>query len=278
VNRQPSTHYLDRSIDLAALAPVYDEVTLWGARFLIHLLERIELRRGIRALDVGCASGVPLIELANVHGPSSRFTGIDMWSGALQQARKKIALQGLPNADLVEADGHRLPFRDGVFDLIVSSLGINNFDDPDAVFRECARIAKPGARLVLTTNVRGHMRELYDVFRALLSERWPQYLDGLEENEAHRGTPAVLAARIEAAGFRVTRSELGNFTLRFLDGSALLRHSLVYWFLLGWRAVVEPADEREVFAALEERLNALNALGELRMTVPMLYVEATSSS
>ena len=164
-------NYLQRRIDLDDLAPLFDEVTLWGARFLIHLLDRIELRGGIRALDLGCASGVPLIELANVHGPSSRFTGIDMWSGALQQARKKIALQGLPNADLVEADGHKLPFRDGVFDLIVSSLGINNFDDPDAVFRECARVASPGARLVLTTNVRGHMRELYDVFRALLSGR-----------------------------------------------------------------------------------------------------------
>lgn len=263
--------YLARRIDLDDFAPVFDEVTLWGARFLILLLDRLALRGGIRALDVGCATGVPLIEMANVHGPSCRFTGIDVWSGALRRAQRKIAFQGLPNADLAEADGHKLPFRDQVFDLIVSSLGINNFDDPDAVFRECARVARPGARLVLATNVRGHMREFYDVFRALLSGRWPQYLGRLEENEAHRGTPEALAARIEAAGFRVTRSEIEHFTMRFLDGSALLRHWLVYWFLLGWRAVVEPAVEREVFAALEERLNAV---GELRMTVPMLYLEA----
>jgi arsenite methyltransferase len=268
-------NYLDRRIDLDDFAPIFDEVTLWGARYLILLLERLELRGGIRALDVGCATGIPLIELANVHGPSSRFTGIDLWSSALHRARKKIAYQGLTNADLVEGDGHKLPFRGRVFDLIVSNIGINNFDDPDAVFRECARVARPGARLVLTTNVRGHMAEFYDVFRALLAERWPQYLGRLEENEAHRGTPEGLAARIEAAGFRATRSEVETFTMRFLDGSALLRHWLVYWFLLGWRAVVEPAEEREVFAALEERLNAM---GELRMTVPMLYLEAISAS
>lgn len=274
MNREPST-YLTRKIDLDDLAPVFDEVTLWGARFLIHLLDRIELRPGIRALDLGCATGVPLIELANVHGPSSRFTGIDIWSGALRRAQKKIAFQGLGNVDLALADGHKLPFRDRVFDLLVSSLGINNFDDPDAVFRECARVSRPGARLVLTTNVRGHMREFYDVFRALLAERWPQHLDRLEENEAHRGTPESIAARLEAAGFRVTRSEVGTFTFRFLDGSTLLRHPLVYWFLLGWRAVVDSGEEQEVFAALEERLNGM---GELRMTVPMLYLELTVHS
>src|SRR5438034_6026250 len=100
-------NYLARRIDLDDLAPAFDEVTLWGARFLILLLDRMPLRGGIRALDVGCATGVPLIELANVHGPSCRFTGIDVWSGALHRAQKKIAFQGLPNADLVEPDGHK---------------------------------------------------------------------------------------------------------------------------------------------------------------------------
>lgn len=266
------TEYLQRSIDMDALAPMFDEATLWGARFAFLLLDELELRGGIRALDIGCATGLPLIELANVHGASARFTGVDIWSAALHRAQKRIAFQGLTNANLTEADGHKLPFRNRVFDLIVSNLGINNFDDPDAVFAECARVLRPGGRLVLTTNVRGHMRELYDVFRSVLPAK---YHERLEANEAHRGTIDSLKARIEAAGLRVARAVEREFQLRFLDGSAMLRHSLVHWFLMGWRAVVDKEDEERVFAELERRLNER---GPLAMTVPMAYVEATLSS
>ena len=46
-------------------------------------------------------------------------------------------------------------------------------------------------------------------------------------------------------------------------------------FLSGWRQVVEPHEERAVFTALEERLNATaRREGELSVTIPMLYVEA----
>lgn len=266
------TDYLRRRVDMDELAPVFDEASLWGARFAFLMLDELELRAGIRALDVGCATGLPLIELANMHGAKARFTGIDIWSSALHRAQWRIACQGLPNVTLAEADGHKLPFLARSFDLIVSNLGINNFDDPDAVFRECARVLHAGGRLVLTTNVRGHMREFYDVFRSVLPAR---YHERLEANEAHRGSVASLRARIEAAGFTIARVVEREFVLRFLDGSAMLRHSLVYWFLMGWRAVVDLEDEESVFAELEHRLNQQ---GPLAMTVPMVYVEATSAS
>jgi hypothetical protein len=43
----------------------------------------------------------------------------------------------------------------------------------------------------------------------------------------------------------------------------------------GWRAVVEPSDEEAVFLRLEQKLSELaEKQGELKMTVPMLYLEA----
>ena len=65
-----------------------------------------------------------------------------------------------------------------------------------------------------------------------------------------------------------------SFQIRFMDGSALLRHSLVKWFLDGWRQAVGADHEREVFNTLEVRLNAAAARdGCVEMTVPMLYLE-----
>jgi hypothetical protein len=67
-----------------------------------------------------------------------------------------------------------------------------------------------------------------------------------------------------------------QFVQRCADGSALLNHWLTReGFIEGWRSVVEPAAEDEVLALIEQRLNALAASeGELRMSVPMVHVEA----
>jgi uncharacterized ferritin-like protein (DUF455 family) len=66
-----------------------------------------------------------------------------------------------------------------------------------------------------------------------------------------------------------------RFQLRYVDGSALFHHLLTQvGFLDGWRQVVDAEDEERVFALLETRLNQVaQAHGELRLTVPMLYLE-----
>jgi ubiquinone/menaquinone biosynthesis C-methylase UbiE len=62
-----------------------------------------------------------------------------------------------------------MSFADGTFDLLVSNLGINNFDDPPAVLCECRRVARPGAKLALTTNLQGHMQQLYGLYAQVLA-------------------------------------------------------------------------------------------------------------
>jgi ubiquinone/menaquinone biosynthesis C-methylase UbiE len=272
------TDYLERprgSSDLPDAA-LFDELSLWSSRFGALLLEQLELRAGVRALDVGCGTGFPLYELACAHGASSRFVGIDTWREALERAAAKRVYCRAPGVSLLRADAGCMPFRDGSFDLIVSNLGINNFERLATVFAECARVAAPGARVAMTTNPKGHMREFYEVFRGLLEERnRPEELRRLAANEDHRLGREAIAESLGRAGFTVENVVERAFWLRYVDGSALLRHPLTrFGFLDGWRAAVEPADERTVFAALESRLNGLATRGGgLRMTVPMLYIE-----
>src|SRR5205823_11163994 len=159
------TRYLQQSynIDTPEMASVLDELSFWSSRFGALLFDHLQLRPDLNILDLGCGTGFPLFELAHAYGDSCRLTGIDIWKPALDRARSKLRIYDLPNVNIVAADGARMPFRDGRFELIVSNLGVNNFTDPPAVFSECFRVAKPRARIAFTTNIRGHMREFYEV-------------------------------------------------------------------------------------------------------------------
>lgn len=243
----------------------YDELSFWAARFGAFLFDHLEIRRNIRGLDVACGAGFPLIELADVHGSSSYFIGLDIWPEALERARRKMKILGITNAEVREGDAAAMPFDDASFDLITSNLGINNFADVPAALRELYRVAKPGARIALTTNLTGHMAELYDAFRAVA----PELRHAINAQEAHRGTKDSIVATIDDSGLRVTKAIESEFTIPFADGAALMRHRLVQFFKDGWRTVT---DNEDVFRRIEEKLSESGR--ELRMRIPMLYVEA----
>lgn len=273
-------HFLDHPAGWMPSRPaeIYDETSFWSARFGALLFDHLEIRRGIRGLDVGCGTGFPLIELAHLHGSSSHFTGIDIWVDALERARMKLELYGLSNVDIIETDVASMPFPDAQFDLVVCNIGINNFRDAGAALRECRRVAKTGARLVLTTNAQGHFAALYALLDAILHGFGLQPArDALRREEEHRHSKHALMNLFVENGFTVSRCLEQSFAMRFADGSALLRHSLVKWFLDGWRQAVGAANEGEVFDILEARLNAAAERdGCVQMTVPMLYLEGVA--
>ncbi|MBA2395585.1 MAG: class I SAM-dependent methyltransferase [Ktedonobacteraceae bacterium] len=253
---------------------VFDEVSLCAAGFGLFLFSHLELRSNLNILDLGCGTGFPLFELAQVHGASCQVTGVDVWKQGVEPARLKGAISQCSNVRILEADAAQLPFEDTIFDLIVSNLGVNNFSDPDAVFAECFRI-------VLTTNLMGHMSEFYAIFHQVLLElQISAFLERLQVHEARRGTKEALSGRLQTAGFRLSKMREGRFHLRYLDGSAFFDHWLTkVGFLDDWRQIVDPEEEVRVFALLEARLNQMaRASGELRLTVPMLYLEAEKST
>ncbi|MDQ3927606.1 MAG: methyltransferase domain-containing protein [Chloroflexota bacterium] len=265
------------SFQVENIAPVFDELTFWSSRFGALLFDNLQIRKNLDILDLGPATGFPLFELAGRYGASCRVTGIDIWKEALERARLKQRAYNIANAEIIDGDAAAMPFEDARFDLVVSNLGINNFDNPQAVLAECYRVLRRGGRLALTTNVKGHWREFYEVFREAITDTGnPQYLERLAANEEHRGTPQTVAGLLESAGFHVAGVVESSFQMRFADGTALFNHTLTQLgFLDGWRRVVDPAEEESIFGEVERRLNQIAGReGELRMTTPMLYIEA----
>ena len=63
----------------------YDELSFWSSRFGALLFDHLELRPNVIGLDIACGTGFPLFELAHAHGPSSHFTGLDVWPDAIRR-------------------------------------------------------------------------------------------------------------------------------------------------------------------------------------------------
>jgi arsenite methyltransferase len=251
------------------LIAAYDELPLWSAMFGLLLLDEVPLTSVRKALDVGCGTGFPLIELAERLGPAVEVHGVDIWTAGLQRCREKVEARATPNVHIHETSATSMPFANQAFDLILSNLGVNNFDDRDAAIRECRRVAQRGATIALTTNLQGHMSEFYDVFQSVLED--PDDLSRLEEHINHRATVPNVRALLEHNDFVVRRVVEREGAMRFANGAALFSHHFIkLGFLDAWKKVV-PGKEELIFRELLNRLT-----GEVRLTIPMAYVEGVA--
>jgi arsenite methyltransferase len=268
----------DSDLSSPQVTAAYDELPLWSAMFGLLLLDEVPLARVNVALDVGCGTGFPLIELAERLGSGTHVHGLDSWSAGLARAAEKIARRNTRNVSLHEGCATAMPFADGSFDLIVSNLGVNNFDDRAGSIRECRRVAKPGATVALTTNLQGHMKEFYAIFDEVLTEAGDsEARHRLQAHISHRATVVGVRELLENAGFAITLVVERTERMRFASGTALLNHHFIkLGFLDAWKNVV-PGREAEIFLRLQQRLDDVAALSsELRLTIPMAYVEGVA--
>lgn len=101
---------------------------------------------GRRILDAGCGSG-PLSAALRDRGAD--VTGIDASAGMLSLARRRLGDDAaLHVADLSDP----LPFADGAFDDVVSSLVLHYLEDWGPTLAEIRRVLKPGGRLIASVD------------------------------------------------------------------------------------------------------------------------------
>lgn len=92
-----------------------------------------------RCLDLACGTGINLRRLTDA---GWGVTGVDISDDQLRLARKRAP----GGAEIVKADATALPFADGSFDAVASSLLHTDVVDFGAVCREAARVLRPGGR------------------------------------------------------------------------------------------------------------------------------------
>ena len=157
------------------------------------------VRRGDVMLDAGCGSGRVFQYAFDDAQRPARIVGVDM----TEEPAGNRNIDDPARADLAA-----LPFRDGVFDIAISSHVAEHLVQPEAVFGELARVLRPGGRLLILTPNRWHY---VTISSALLPHRFHLAFNRSRGVDVHDIFPTVyrantagrLRALYEGAGFEL---------------------------------------------------------------------------
>lgn len=144
-----------------------------------------------RILDLGCGTGSLTLAIKRSI-PSADVVGVDGDPGVIARAAAKSRRQGIP-VDLRFAYAQSLPFDDGEFDVVVSSLVFHHLD-PDVkseALSEIHRVLRPGGRALIADW--GPPRSPFESIGFFAV----QLLDGFENTREHRATGLMPRLRSE---------------------------------------------------------------------------------
>lgn len=113
-------------------------------------LGHAKLQPGETVLDLGSGAGFDAFLAAREVGDAGRVLGVDMTDAMLARARENATRAGVTNVEFRQGLIEHLPVEDASVDVVISNCVINLVPDKAAVYREVARVLRPGGRLVVS--------------------------------------------------------------------------------------------------------------------------------
>jgi ubiquinone/menaquinone biosynthesis C-methylase UbiE len=171
-----------------------DQMHLRGRVAAEEFLDALDIHAGDKVLDVGCGLGGPSRMAAASY--RADVSGIDLTADFCDAARQLNALVGLERIRIEQGDALAMPFADDSFDVIFTLHVAMNIADKPALYREIARVLKPGGRFGLYDIVAGSGEPVH------LPVPWATLPD-----HSHLVPAEEVEAAVHAAGFVTERFE-----------------------------------------------------------------------
>lgn len=113
-------------------------------------VSHISATPGQVCVNLGSGRGADVLRLAELVGETGHAYGIDITDTMLDKAKRTAEKLGVKNASFLQADLARLPLADAQVDWVTSNCVLNHAPDKPAVWREIARVLKPGGQFVVS--------------------------------------------------------------------------------------------------------------------------------
>lgn len=136
-------------------------------------ISRVDLRPGMRFLDVAAGSGALSIPAAR---RGARVVSVDLSPEMLSMLNKRAGIENLKLETMV-MNGHELKFEDNTFDISGSQFGVMLFPDMPRALREMVRVTKSGGRVLM--NVFGNIEkvEFFNFFVRAIKSAVPTFVE-----------------------------------------------------------------------------------------------------
>jgi ubiquinone/menaquinone biosynthesis C-methylase UbiE len=136
---------LKRRMKLAWMAGDFGQIARLNERGGEEFVERLELKPGMRVLDVACGTGNTAIPAAR---KGAEVTGLDIAPNLLEQARQRAEQHAL-EIRFDEGDAEELPYDSASFDIVLSMFGAMFAPRPEQVAAELLRVCVPDGLIAM---------------------------------------------------------------------------------------------------------------------------------
>lgn len=159
------------------------------------------LKPGERVLDLGSGSGMDVFTAALEVGEGGHVVGLDMTEAQLEKAESLRKKAGMSQVAFIKGHIEDLPFADASFDCVISNGVINLSPDKPAVFREAARVLRPGGRLAIADIV---TEKPFTPQIVCSADLWAACIAGAAQMDTYRET-------ITGNGFRLEQVKRNDY-------------------------------------------------------------------
>jgi len=109
-----------------------------------------DLHPGERVLDLGSGGGIDVLLSARRVGATGRAIGLDMTDEMLTLSQRNAVEAGATNVEFLKGEIEAIPLPAASVDVVISNCVVNLAADKPSVFREIARVLRPGGRIGIT--------------------------------------------------------------------------------------------------------------------------------